>query len=827
MAENHELQNFIEYDLLPAMFERIDVVFPELEFRRKGDKWESKYHLDGEKDGGNKVVSYVYGNTKFMAVDHAREKVGLINLYMRLNGKEFIPAVKELAEVCGLSLPSSDSKQWREYEERQANREKADAAFVAALWEDSEQAGKVRDYLHSRYWTDELIAKAGLGLITPAIRDSLRDSQDYKVGGIGTTHILAIPYRNGSRLFGFKFREVTPQPTTKTKYLNSKGLSKSQGFLGIGVGVKDIVIVEGDLDALHAQAMGANNVVATAGNGVSVAQINDAIRRGAERFTLLFDNDRSGRGFVIPAIEEIQKTGKSIWVASFPDGVKDLDEYLGRHSIEEFQREIVDAAEPYHLYLLQRIIEKFAEAEKKNGEFTRKDREDFFNEVASILNSRHIKPYEREDIFARLERAQADLSFNMDDFREWANQDYLRMQETKRTEAITAAVTKIQEAVAAGRNDEAIELMQATATEQRARERAVEYAQVFRPIPPGGYATFLSEIKEGIPTGFIFEQGQLRERLTLNAGLTFICGYRGHGKTSFLNNIALNEAKRNVALGNGKSVLYFSYEVDKRRLIIDLLNTFVNDAEMSLNPSNTIHSYFKGHGDKWFRRGGTHYENFRAKKDEFFRGLLGSGALVVVDENYRVERLLDAIKYYISTREVSIVCIDYAQLIYSEDYSRQRTEEIKKVVNDIKDFANKQGIPFVLAAQFNREVDSPASVDTKNIGEGGDFERIADTCIGLFNLKELHSLPKNKYEEDTARALLNGLGLSLPNGESLKPIQGKLFVRLMKRRYGYYPLDTILEWEGRTKYITPNDPDALSPQAEQGGLFDEVPPSCF
>jgi hypothetical protein len=99
-------------------------------------------------------------------------------------------------------------------------------------------------------------------------------------------------------------------------------------------------------------------------------------------------------------------------------------------------------------------------------------------------------------------------------------------------------------------------------------------------------------------------------------------------------------------------------------------------------------------------------------------------------------------------------------------------------VNDIKDFANREGIPFVLAAQFNREVDSPISVDTKNIGEGGDFERIADTCIGLFNLKELHPLPKNKDEEKAAKRLLSDLGAATyAQGDELKPIQGKLFVK--------------------------------------------------
>jgi len=839
MATNNNLDSFKEYELFPTLYGNIDRAFPELHFKKVGKRWESKYHLaDATKDSQNKAITFVYENRKFMAIDHsADEKKGLIDLYMSLNNVDFITALKALAELCNLTIPNSDSEEWKEYEERQANRENANTTFVNALWGDTEEAKRVRSYLFSRKWTEEDIKKAELGLITTAIRLSLPDGDSYKgvvknasgetIGGVGTTHLLTIPYRNGSRLLGFKFREVV-ETTTGTKYLNSYGLQKSSGLFGIGIGVKDVVIVEGELDALHAQVRGATNVAATTGGKANETQIADAKKRGVEKFTLLFDNDERGRSFVIPTINAIQEVGGSIYIATLPDGAKDLDEYLAAHTIEDYRREVVGEALTYSVYILNDIVGRYAEKEDKGGLLTLKDREDFFSEVERLLNSPYIKPYEREDIYKLLEQYEESLNFKVSDFREWADKAYLRTQEANRAKEVREASAKITEALSDGRTDEALSLMRETATKQSAQERAVEYAKIFAPSTPQEYATFLSEIKEGIPTGFVFEQGRQREELTLNSGLTFICGYRGHGKTSYLNNIALNEARRNVALGNGKSVLYFSYEVDKRRLITDLLNTFVNDAEISRTPSDTILSYFKGKGDKYFKRdrrtdGRTHYDNFVAQKDKFFRDFLSSGALTIVDENYKVEQLLDAIKYYLSTRTASIVCIDYAQLIYSEEYSRQRTEEIKKVVNDIKDFANREGIPFVLAAQFNRDVDSPVSVDTKNIGEGGDFERIADTCIGLFNLKELHPLPKNKEEEKAAKKLLSDLGAATyAQGDELKPIQGKLFVRLMKRRYGYYPLDTILEWEGRTKYIKPNFEEALSTQAKQTELFSET-----
>lgn len=820
MATYDNIKYFKDCELYPRLYDRIDQAFPELCFKKGRSGWVSNYHLDGARNSQNTPITYVYENRKDKAIEHAAgEAIGLIDLYMSLNGKDFNTALKELADLCGLSVPYYDSEERREKEERQARLKKDEETFVKALKGDSEEAKRVRSYLNGRGWTDEEIEKAGLGLITsPMIDFQLEEWKSYDIkiknGAVGITHLLTIPYWSGSYLLGFKFREIVEE-TTGQKYLNNRGAKIDKGFYGMGVGVKDVVIVESELDALHAQIKGANNIVATAGGKASDSQIEDAVRRGVEKFTLLFDNDKSGSGFIRPTAEAIEGTGKSIFVAFIPDGYKDVDEYLKEHSIEELNQ-VIEEAIPYSHFQLSTLVKKYSdlgENDRKNG-LTPKDKEAFTNEAEQIISSPYIKPYEKNGLYKLLEPYGELLG----DVKEWVESAAYREQ----VKIIRKASMKIAEAARKGKTDEALTLMRRTASGLSAQEMAVEFANTFAPSSPQEYAKLLSEIKDGIPTGFIFKQGRQEEKFTLNSGLTFICGYRGHGKTSFLNNIALNEAKRNVALGTGKSVLYFSYEVDKRRLINDLLNTFVNDPDISRTPADSILSYFKGKGSTYFvngyrRDGRTHYENFLEQKDKFFNEILSSGALTVVDENYRVEKLLEGIKYYLSTRQASIVCIDYAQLIYSEESSRQRTEEIKKVVNDIKDFANAEGIPFVLAAQFNREVDSPVSVDTKNIGEGGDFERIADTCIGLFNLKELHPLPKNKDEDKAAKRLLADLGVMVyASGEELKPIPGKLFVRLMKRRYGYFPLDTVLEWEGRTKYIKPNYPEALSPQAGQG-----------
>ncbi len=837
-----EQHDFKENELIPSMFEALDRAFPEMDFRRKGNKWESKCHLDGTKDRQGKAITVVYEDSKYCAKDLAREEnKGIIDLYMEHNGLAFWDAMEALAKTYCLNFPRENRQEWEAQERIYQARERAKDTFKAALWNGSQEAQEVLDYLHGRKWTDGEIKAAELGLITPEVRSTLPDGEKYKgwyqvgdkwMDGVEQrTHTLVIPYRSGSRLLGFKFREPRRDLRTGQKYTNTKGLEKNKGFFGIGIGITDLTIVEGELDALHAQVKGGRNVVAITGKAIAQGQLDDAIRRARnhtlERITLLLDGDEAGQGEVLHNLDILEPTGAEVYVAALPDGEgKDTDEYLGEHAhtIEEWQALVDNESLPSYLYRYKVMADEYVGLAEAQGKVLNdKQRSEYLNKVTKILTAPYFKPQNAPRIYAYLEMNAQALEVDVDGLKAYISQAYERSQAKNRRDEAIKASKAIQELIGQGRIDEALEKMRTTAAQQNLQDKAVQFEKAFATMEPQQWEKYLSETRDGIPTGYKFSQGNHTEPLTLNPGLTFVCGYRGHGKTSFLNNIALNEAKRNIQLGNGKSVLYFSYEVDKRRLATDLLNTFVNDPGISHHPADTILSYFKGKGAQYFKDGesGDHYKDFLTKKNVFLSQYL-NGPLVIVEENYKVEELLKAIRYYLSKHKVSIVCLDYAQLIYSEEYARQRTEEIKKVVNDIKDFANKANLPFVLAAQFNRDVNSPVSVDTKNIGEGGDFERIADTCIGLFNLKELHPVVKPAGEESEAKKLLKKMGFyqGLTDTEiELKPIEGKLFVRLMKRRYGYYPLDTILEWNGLTKFIKPNDPQALD-IATQNVFFD-------
>lgn len=837
--------------ILQGLADHLDEAFPELHFKRKGSKWVSEYHLDGRQDSGRQEdASYceIQGGTiKGMGNNGAELTINgktqavfsPFDVYMGLHNVDFKTAQRELARVCGVDLPNWSEAEQKAYLAEHEARGRAQTAFVKELWSGSAEAQKVLNYLHDRKWSDDDIKAAGIGCATDKTIAALDDRAELNVKQIkegkvwetGKTHVLAIPIGSRGWIAGFKFRHLL-DGRIKPKYLNSNGAKKAGCFFGIGYQQKDLTIVEGELDALHAQAKGAANVVATMGGAASSEQVEDAIKRGATRLTLLFDNDEAGRKYTDATIKIARAAGLSVFVSFLPDGVDDTDEYLGTHSLEEWQRTIDDNALPFYLYETRKATEHYSLIENERG-LNNKDREDFLTEIKQILANTAAE--DRPQVIKYLKDSEADMQTDYKALLSSAEREYGEQERIK--DLMMKTQSSLDWKIRNGDFKGAEDIVKAAAEQAGAASDEAEFAKIFASPSTEEIAAELASIPNGLPTGFGFEDPdygkyvdhneEIAEHLTLNSGLTFICGYRAHGKTTFLNNIALNVAERNMTADNGESVLYFSFEIDRPRLIANLLNIQADKKgiDMTERPLAAILRYYRG-GAQLLK--GDRRNKFTAFQEGFMKGFLESGILKVIETKYKAETLLDAIDWYInhSAGRVSLVCIDYAQLLFSKDYTRQRTEEIKKIVNDMKDYSREHKIPFLMAAQFNREVTSPAAVNTTSIGEGGDIERIADTCVGLFNLKELHTTEKEADNKATIQALsqiagLRGIDYRDEHTNILKPVKDRIFARLMKRRYGQAPLDTVFEWHAKTGLIVSNDDFGMKPETGDIPLDDE------
>lgn len=756
----------------------ITTAFSQMNFTNKGGKWVSSHHLDGTEDSAGKEITYVYSDNRFCAQDKARgDNVELIELFANLNGLDREGAEQRLSEICRVELPSGGSgSDLDKLKAEQESRTAANKAFQAALWNGSDEAQQALDHLRNdRHWDDELIKATGLGIITDEVQKSLSGcaKDECKYFDYYKKVRLVIPYCIGTRIIGFKFRRLflwgnKEKDEKNDKYIYSKGCSKSNLF-GIVDGQKEVVVFESELDTLHAKDLGLTTATATGGGAISETQAKNAMRRGVRKFILLFDNDERGQKFISRSVENIEKAGgktRDVFVASIPTDYKDPDEYLAEHSIDEL-RAAIRKAQPAPVY-------------------------EFRGDLAESEYESYI---------------------------EWADQ---REQEKARAEELDKTIERLITLKREGRINEAAALMSEKGGKLRTESEAEEFNRVY--APPSGeiFDSLLKQLNNGLPTSYSFKDTRRKDYpLTLETGITFVCAPTGHGKTSFLNCLALDEARRNIALNNGKKVIYFTYEIEKGNLLLDLINTFNNNPDISEYPLESIRSYFEGKGSEFFaKHSGSKFDEFIKNVAIFKKDYFMSGALTIIDEEYTAEKLIRSLKQATANNDVSLVCIDYAQLIYSEEYSRMRTEEIKKIVHDINEFTKQSKLPVVMAAQFNRSVNSPLDVSLNAIGEGGDFERIANTVIGLFNLNNLR--PTGSSSEDGKIVSLlsrHYVGNITDAGGNLQAIPNKVYAVVLKRRYGVRGVEAVFDWEGKTKYIKPNNSDAMTVEAKAQVLF--------
>lgn len=802
--DNQDWQYWKDNSLFPALYEHIDQAFPEMEFKETSKGWISKHHLNGERDRQGDNITYIYPNSKFMAVDHARGKKGLVDLFMSLNNTDYKDAEKRLADICNLEVPQTDPAQREKYIKQQQQRETADNAFVKALWGGSDNAFKVLSYLHNRRWTDGEIKEAGLGLADTATISQLDTetqeqlnvsfpSANGKSYGIGTTNILAIPFRNGSSITGFKFRNLLSKAESKaefgkdTRYLFSKGTKKANGFFGLTANIKDIVIVEGELDALHAQVKGATNVVATTGNQAADGQIEDAVKRGVKKFTLLFDNDERGRAFITPTIEGIIKAdkGSEIYVAFLPDGTKakDLDEYLCTHSIEEFNKEVVGKAESYSIFLLQDITQKYIEREKKEGELSQKCRADFFTDFGQLYYSKVTSYLDRQLLLDYTQEIGYDkaLRFDINDLRL-----YLKEQQLKKE--ANADLGKLEE----------------------------DLTRDLSPLTPETLKAKMALEGGELKTGYFFENSATHEKseLTLpEKAVTFVAAPTSHGKSTMLINLALRVLESNPK----EKVLYISYEETDTATIAKFISVLTAQKGTS-EPifTKTIKDELAGKDSFISRLSSSDQKKYIEAKQDFFK-MLADHRLLIVYKEYSTNLLIRYIKAMEANAKISTVFLDYVQLLHDEDGARRsRQEELKGICDKLRALAVSPdfGLPLIMAAQFNRQVTSPLSMLITSLGEAGDLERAANTVVGMWNcgfpITKSQTEIKGKYEDEYFA--LKGLD----NGEK-QP--NKIYCKILKRRGGEPNVKALFDFDGATGLIGGTMAEQSSAPQEQSEDF--------
>jgi len=792
-----EITDWIKYELYPNLFEVIDTALPEHNFKRYSGGWRSKTYLDGSPHKNRADKTVVTKKAPGYILEQGGDILSLVDYVMKRDGVEFIQAVKTLADVVGLQLPKGEFNQesYQRYKDQATLLEDCNSYFIYCL-ENSTGADEVKAYLSSRGYSDEDVKAMELGyipdqdklfkyLLNKGYSQRLIDEVVKLNKGIGSTHRLTIPYRSGGSIKGFKFRTVgdaTP------KYLNSTGLDRLGGFFNLsGIkGDKDVVIVEGELDSLSATAKGVENVVATGGSSIAPEQVRDAIKRGAKSFTLCFDKEpgkeEETAKRITSAIEVILGEGVNrIYIVNLPDlggGKTDPDRLIKERGVDEFKQAIREAL-PYYEYKLQETLYKYGKIEEERG-LQPKDIDRLLDEVVETASQipdatdrdRYKKLFTSLEAIKELGISEESLSITVDRLTSTRDKE----AQAKEFKKLLSEATQLQDK---GEIDKALELLDSKVKEVKLKDKATEFSSLMISIKENELKERQTNKPESLNSGYTIGG----EPLLLPSGaISIFTAPTSHGKTTFLINLALNVATASP----DKETYFFSYEEDGDSILINTLNTYL-DEEISSNNRRTLKTYFATGSTEYIKSQSKDY--FTSKKDKFFRELIETRRLNIHYSSYNSDTLIEAIRYLHKHAKPGAIFIDYIQLLNLPEgkyktYSRQ--EEIKEICIALKDVAVETGLPIILGAQFNREVVNQLRIHATNIGEAGDIERIANLIVGFWNNNFKPLAKEGELNE------INNKGATTPD---------TLYTTILKNRGGRVGLEEILSFNGNTGKI--------------------------
>jgi DNA primase catalytic core len=747
--------------LAEKVFDQLKTILPEFNFSEGyNGEWISGNKLKvsgGEGTQSGKV--YVYRDHPYFLKDY-REGGAAITTYLQDRGRanSYFEALKYLADKVGLSIPQGDITDERRAELEEASLkarifEAANTFFMESLLDtECETAISHKEYLINRGYSDVIFeenltdkGRLEVGFIPSLIstREALK-GKGYREevvlkcfpdqGYVGSDNRLALPYRDHKGVIqGFAYRDIYHDDQSKNpKYVYTQGLKRSEMLLGLERGRKEIVIVEGIIDALYCQAIGLRNVVALGGTSINEAQVSLAKKLGVERITLCLDNDEVGQKATDRAIDVILKTGEDlkVYVSTLPEGYKDPDELLRSDGgVKAFDNVIKKALIHLNYSLIKRLYEglEASSVSECPEPLTDIEREKLITDAIKI-GSRAKSPVEFELYKTDLNKILAPFGIPETIVGDVLGKAQAEREREKRKTEYKTKLDLAQAHFNNGRDQEALDIICKLGKQDNLLSPEKSYSSLLKPITENEVAEKLKNKPDSIDTGYLLKNDKEDERLLLPSGaITILAAPTNHGKTTLLINLALNVAQKD----DQKPVYLFSYEEDREAILLKTLNTYANIL-VSSNNRRTITSYFKTGSTDYFTRGTE--EQFKTKKDSFFKNLIDTKRLSIHYVDYTVEELVGAIKYLKSQDAIGSVFVDYMQLLKVKDYrGNSRVEELKEICLKLKDCAVETGLPIVLAAQFNREVINSDKVHASQIGEAGDIERIANLIIGFWN----------------------------------------------------------------------------------------------
>lgn len=426
-------------------------------------------------------------------------------------------------------------------------------------------------------------------------------------------------------------------------------------------------------------------------------------------------------------------------------------------------------------YLLNSYLNVFNEAVEEAGGMPDRAITGLKRDVIKLLAS--LRPTDRDLLKREFLTFEGVEGLGITDKALESEVDEIRKEESEREQRERAIEinNKVGELLEAGKLEEALRLQEKSLPEVKQISKTTEFENILNtPLDEFSIINRLSKRPDSLASGYSIDG----EEYLLQAGaMNIITAPTSHGKTTMLINLALNVLEQ---YPDGE-VYFFSFEEDSESILVSALNSYLKE-DLSRNNRRSIKHYFKSGGSlDMFDH--TKRDIFIRKKEHFFKDLIETNRLNIHYTTYNSEALIDFIRHINKHRKPKAIFIDYIQLLNLPEGRANRLsrqEELKAIGLSIKDIAVETGLPIILGAQFNREVNNLLKLHPTKIGEAGDIERQANTILGMWN---------------------NNLPSITTDGEA-KEIKNKgaepdtIFVKILKNRGGVVGSEGLLDYNG-------------------------------
>lgn len=735
-SEQVDLSNFLEgvYSLLKP-----SQVFEgnfDHKWQKTGLKWRGKCPWHDSKSG---TAFYLDTQSLTWRCPHCDRGGGALQYLHQVRGglgsprgKAFIDLAKELGAIAGVDFPERElTPEQQEFISKVENRQAMLTAVMSfcqrCLVSESKRA--IAYLTQERGFTTTEIESLNFGVFPQAERvwgmlkekgfelaDAVEYGLLYESGGEVKSALdgyILIPWNDEHgrilTLYGRWHSKTPPEGKPKTTALRNPGTKddpwlrskKSPLYLdrAIAANHRDVIVVEGVLDAAMLQIRGDSRAIAWVAANPSAEQIATLQRCKIESVTFCLDPDGAGDKGTRQGIKRLTEAGIKTYAAPrLPDGI-DPDEFVSQHGIEQWHKHIDQRLHGFR-FEAQKIIESHQPLTDSNIQSALEESQAFVKIVPDNLTAA-VEPFFWQE-FRALTGVKLDAAT-------------MPVEELKAAVAQYAEISDPYErAIAENKIGESYKIRgQRLERLLHHHEAATSRASVLSSadVAQDLFAKIEERAKNGAPLGLncgfydldAMTQGFQRGDLIVLAGRTSM------GKSAFAGNLMAGMAEI-----HNQPVLMFSMEMEAERVINRLVS-----AECLIQTGQIISGKIQDNQWDALALAIAKIANLPLFIDE-------SPSPSIEDIEQKAWALKNA------HGQVAGIFVDHLQ--FMDCGGEFRAQEIAKVTKRLKVLARQLDCPVFALSQINRGVESRDNKRPNNsdLKDSGGIEQDADIVMMIY-----------------------------------------------------------------------------------------------